>query len=110
MDAFQRRVALDHAGRVQAVPSGLLGWARFCAARGLVSGEDLEAVERVVAKEQEPFIEAASDPRRRAVAREVLARLQAHGVDPRDPARGASPASPLPSTRERPTSRRLRPR
>jgi hypothetical protein len=108
MDVFARRVALDHAGRIEAVPGELLRFARFCGDLGLVGPADLDGVESAVAEEEECFLAAALDPERRAVAREVLARLVAKGIDPREPEEAVRPESPLPPSRERPTARRRR--
>lgn len=110
MDTFARRVTLDHPGCIEAVPPQLLRFARFCAEHALIAEEDLADVERVVAEEQDAFVSVALDPERRRIAREVLDRMVAAGIDPRDPDRGVLPASPLPPSKERPTSRRQRPR
>jgi hypothetical protein len=107
MDFFARRISLDDPGRIHVVPDSLLQFVRFCAAHGLVSGPDLESVEKCVAEEREEFIGAALDPDRRRIARAVLEQMLASGLDPRDPA--APPAAEAaPATRERKTSRRLR--
>ncbi len=107
MDLFARRVALDDAGRIDAVPDGVLRFVGFCAERGLVSAEDLKAVEACVEAERFEFVETALDPERRQVARAILEQMMANGVDPRDPA-----APPLPKAaalaRDRKTSRRYR--
>jgi hypothetical protein len=110
MDTFSRRVAADHPGRVESVPPAILRYARFCAGLGKVGVADLDAVESVVASEHEAFVAAAQDPERRRVAREVLERLVAQGIDPRDPERVPAPATPVPASKDRPTERRRRPR
>jgi hypothetical protein len=106
MDFFARRVSLDDAGRIHAVPDNVLRYARFCADRGEVSAADLRDVEDVVEAEREDFIAAAADADRRQTARAVLERMLAQGLDPRDPE--APPPAAVPATRERKTSRRLR--
>ncbi len=109
MDYFSRRVMLDHPGRIEAVPPQLLRFARFCAERAFIAGEDLADVERVVEEERDAFVGVALDPERRRIAREVLERMVAAGIDPRDPGRGVVAPAPLPPSKERPTSRRQRP-
>ncbi|HUR38826.1 MAG TPA: hypothetical protein VM222_05010 [Planctomycetota bacterium] len=106
MDFFARRISLDDAGRIHAVPDNILRYARFCAGRGVVSAADLRDVEEVVEAEREDFVSAVVDADRRQTARAVLERMLAQGLDPRDP--DAPPAAAVPATRERKTSRRLR--
>ena len=106
MDFFARRVSLDDAGRIHAVPDNVLLYARFCAGRGDVSASDLQEVEAVVDAEREEFVAAAGDPERRKTARAVLEQMLSLGLDPRDP--DAPPPAAVPATKERKTSRRLR--
>lgn len=106
MDFFARRVSLDDAGRIHAVPDNVLRYARFCADRGDVSGSDLRDVEDVVDAEREDFVAAAADPERRKTARAVLEQMLLKGLDPREP--DAPPPAAIPATKERKTSRRLR--
>jgi hypothetical protein len=107
MDFFARRVSLDDAGRIHALPDALLRYVRFCAAQGQVSDRDFRESVACIESEREDFLSAAQDPERRKAARTVLEQMLAQGIDPRDP--DAPPAAEAgPVTKERKTSRRIR--
>jgi hypothetical protein len=84
MDAFARRVTMDAAGRIGAVPRNLVRFVRFCESEGFLASEDRAAAEAVVDAERDELVGAALDPQRRRGARATLERLLAQGVDPAD--------------------------
>ena len=85
IDAFARRVALDRAGRLEAVPAGMLGFIGFCAAEGLLAEEERMDAEACIEAERDDLLAAVGSSSRRREARAVLERLLARGVDPASP-------------------------
>ena len=107
MDVFARRVAADHAGRIDAVPDAMSRFIGYCRREGRIGEREMAEAEARIASERGEFVEAARDPERRREARETLGRLVANGVDPSKPEReGTRVRRSAPATRE--TARRSR--
>lgn len=84
LDYFPRKVSADEE-TLAAVPECVRAFLMFLAARGSLSGEPLEQLEEACDELRNEFLECAHDGSNWGLAKSMLARMQAEGIDPSAP-------------------------
>jgi hypothetical protein len=84
LDYFPRKVTVD-AETLDAVPECVKAFLAFMQARGSLSGEPIEVLERALGVLSEEFKTHAQDSSRWGLAKSMFMRMQTEGVDPSQP-------------------------
>lgn len=81
LDYFPRKVSVEQE-TLHAVPECVRAFLGFLDARGSLSGEPLEQLEQTCEELRDEFLECALDSSRWGLAKSMVMRMQAEGIDP----------------------------
>jgi hypothetical protein len=98
LDYFPRKVSIDEEA-VDAIPECVRAFLGFLDARGSLSGASLEELEQACETLEDEFDERARDSSHWGLAKSLVTRMQAEGVDPSAPGLSAGAGSRAPKQR-----------